>query len=175
MAANIIPDKLIDYALFLNGDEKLGTGDVSLPDLEAMTETVKGNGINGEVEMPTLGMLGKLPLKISWRTITRDLTELAAPKAHDIEARGAQQHYDSGTGEMIVRSIRVVARALPKKTGLGKFAVASTTGSSTEMECVYFKMEIDGKTVIEIDKFARICNINGKDYFASVKAALGIK
>lgn len=41
MAANIIPDKLIDYALFLNGDEKLGTGDVSLPDLEAMTETVK--------------------------------------------------------------------------------------------------------------------------------------
>ena len=139
-----------------------------------MAETIKGAGIMGEANMPALGMVGKLPVKISWRTISADLTELSAPKAHDLEFRGAQQAFDSGLGELVVQSIRVVVRALPTKIGLGKFGTANTTGSSSEMEAVYLKIQIDGKTVTEIDKFARICNINGTDYYEQIRKALGL-
>lgn len=97
--ANIVPDKLIDYAIFKDGVEKKGTGDVTLPDFEYMTETIKGAGIMGQVEMPSLGMLDKLPIKIDWRTITTDLIDLAVPgKTIDLEFRGAQQAYEAGGG-----------------------------------------------------------------------------
>lgn len=173
--ANIVPDKLIDYAIFKDGVEKKGTGDVTLPDFEYMTETIKGAGIMGQVEMPSLGMLGKLPIKIDWRTITTDLIDLAVPgKTIDLEFRGAQQAYEAGGGVIGVQAIRVFARCLTKKTSLGKFATAATTGSSSELEAVTFKLQIDGKTVVDIDKFARVCNIGGVDWQSAVRSALGI-
>lgn len=172
--SNIVQDKLIDYAMFKDGVEKLGTVDVDLPDIEYMEETIKGAGINGEVGMPTLGMVGKLPLKVTWRTITGDVASLGAPIAHNLEIMGAQQGYDSGLGKIVTKQVRVSVRALPKKMGLGKFGVAATTGTTSDMECVYFKLQVDGKTEIEIDKFARVCYIGGTDYFEEVRSALGL-
>ncbi len=170
---NIVKDKLIGFTVF-SGSRELGAADITLPDIEYMSDTMKGAGINGEVDMPTKGMVGKLGIKIEWRTINSDITDLSAPKAHDLEFRGAQQSYESGMGELRTESVRVFVRAVPKKTNLGKFSQSNTTGSSNEMECVYFKMDIDGITKIEIDKFARVCNINGFDFYADVREALGL-
>ena len=86
--------------------------------------------------MPTMSMVGALPITINWRIISEDLTELAAPKAHDLEFRGAQQQYDSATGEMEIVPVVINVRALPTKMALGKFEVGATTDSSSEMEAV---------------------------------------
>lgn len=174
MAYNLIRDKLTDYTIFKDGTERLGTADVTLPDLEYLSDTIKGPGIGGEVDMPTMGMVGSLGITINWRTINADLTELAAPKAHDLEFRGAVQHYDSSLGTITQMPVVVNVRALPKKMGLGKFETAATTGSSSEMECVYIKVTIDGSVKVEIDKFARVFNIDGTDYMADIRSALGL-
>ena len=42
------------------------------------------------------------------------------------------------------------------------------------MVCVYLKVAVGGKTRVEIDKFARVFRINGTDYMAEVRAALGL-
>ena len=52
MAINGIPEVLNDYNAYLSGNRLVGTtGEVKLPDLEGLTETIKGCGILGEFEI----------------------------------------------------------------------------------------------------------------------------
>lgn len=172
--ANIHVDKLIDYEVYKDGTRKLGTADVKLPSIEYMSETLKGAGIAGEIDMPTLGQTSSMNVAITWRTVNGSLIELAEPKAHNLEFRGAQQNYDAGTGELKVIPVIVSVRALPKKIDLGKLVKASTTDSSTEMEIDYLKITIDGTIKAEIDKANYKCSINGTDYLSAVRSALGL-
>ncbi|WP_295163428.1 phage major tail tube protein [Selenomonas sp. F0473] len=174
MAVNAVRDKLTDYAVFKDGRLLLGTADITLPSISYMSDTIKGPGIGGEVEMPTMSMTSSMDIEINWRTINDDLTELMAPVAHDLEFRGAESHFDSGTGQIRQIPAIVKVRVLPKTGELGKFETSSTTGSSNKMECIYIKVTYDGKTKIEIDKFARVFSINGTDYMADIRAALGL-
>ena len=43
--ANTVPEKLINYKVYLDGSDMVGLADVELPNFEAMTETIKGAGI----------------------------------------------------------------------------------------------------------------------------------
>ena len=174
MAYNVVRDKLTDYAVFKDGTLLLGTADIDLPNIEYLTDTIKGPGIAGEVDMPTMAMTNSMEVKINWRTINEDLTDLMAPRAHDLEFRGSQAHYDSATGRIQQVPAVVKVRALPKSGELGKFETGATTGSGNTMVCVYLKVSIGGKTRVEIDKFARVFRINGTDYMAEVRAALGL-
>ncbi|EJP28299.1 phage major tail tube protein [Selenomonas sp. FOBRC9] len=174
MAYNVVRDKLTDYAVFKDGKLLLGTADIELPSIEYLTDTIKGPGIAGEVDMPTMGMTSSMEVKLNWRTVNEDLTELMAPRAHDLECRGAQAHYDSATGRIRQVPVVVKVRVLPKSGELGKFETGATTGSSNTMECVYLKVSVDGKTRVEIDKFARVFRINGTDFMAEIRAALGL-
>lgn len=51
-----LPSLLVNFRVY-DGDsnDMIGVADVELPKLEAMTETLKGAGVSGEVDMPVLG------------------------------------------------------------------------------------------------------------------------
>lgn len=61
----------------------------------------------------------------------------------------------------------------PKKTSLGKVATASTSDASGEYSVSYFATYLEGKKVLEIDPLNYIFFVNGKDYLAEVRRALG--
>jgi P2 family phage contractile tail tube protein len=174
MAYNVVRDKLTDYAVFKDGKIMLGTADIEMPSIEYLTDTIKGPGIAGEVDMPTMSMTNSMEVKINWRTINEDLTDLMAPRAHDLEFRGAQANYDSATGRIQQVPVIVKVRVLPKSGELGKFETGATTGSSNTMVCVYLKVTVGGVTRVEIDKFARVFRINGTDFMAEIRSALGL-
>ena len=44
MSNNVVPEKLINFRAYNDGNDLLGVTDVQLPSLDAMTETVKGAG-----------------------------------------------------------------------------------------------------------------------------------
>lgn len=171
---NIVRDKLINYEVFIDGDRKLGTADVTLPSIEYKTATLSGAGIGGEIEMPTPGHTGSIEIELNWRTLNVDNAVLLAMKAHDLEFRGANENYDAGTGEIITEAVKLNVRALPKKAEFGSFKPADHTDTKTTMEAIYLKQTIDGKRTIEIDKLNYIHYVNGVDYLESVRKALGL-
>jgi len=174
--ANQVPEKLINFRVYLDGTDLIGVADVELPSVEAMTETVKGAGLAGEVDSPTLGHFGSMTCTLNWRTVEKPTLKLAAQKAHNLDLRGASQIYDAGAGRYFVRPVRVVLRAIPKTSvNLGNLDVGVTAGASNVFEVVYLKVDVDGANLVEIDKFNYICKIAGMDYLAQVKAALGIE
>jgi len=171
---NQVPEKLINFRVYEDGTNLLGVADIELPEIEYMTEKIKGAGIAGEIDSPAIGHFGSMTIKINWRTIAKSLAALASPKAHNLDFRGAIQIYDAGKGEYIISPVKVVAKCTPKKTGLGKFNPSSPTDSTSELEVLYMKLDVDEKTVAEIDKLNYICIIDGVDYLSDIRTALGM-
>lgn len=171
---NPVPTALIDFRVYLGGVDLVGVADVELPDLEATTAEVTGAGIAGTADMPITGHYGSLSLKLNWRTLGRNLATLAAPKAHHLEMRGSAQVYDAGEGTYDTLGMIITTKAIPKNTGLGKMASGEAMESPGEFEVVYLKVVVEGKEVIEIDKFNYKCVINGVDYLANVRGDLGL-
>lgn len=171
---NQVPEKLINFRVYEDGKDLLGVADAQLPSIEAMSDTVKGAGIAGEVDSPVLGHFGSMTLTLNWRTVTRPTVHLAQQRTHNLDLRGAIQVYNSGTGEYKVSPLKVTTRCIPKKTDLGKLDVGASSDASNEFEVTYIKVSLDGKVVIEIDKYNYICVINGTDYLKQVREALGL-
>ncbi|MFH5187110.1 phage major tail tube protein [Paenibacillus sp. TAB 01] len=167
-------EKLTSYSVYLNGSDFLGTADVQLPSLEYLTETVKGAGIAGEVDSPTIGHFGSMTATLNWRAVDPAAVKLAAPVSHALDFRGSMQVYDAGAGGYKSVGVKVSVRAIPKKYDIGKFDIGATTDSSNEFEVTYVKIVIDNKTVVEVDKFNYICIIDGTDYLAAVRENLGM-
>ncbi|MEK4713474.1 phage major tail tube protein [Sporosarcina sp. FSL K6-5500] len=171
---NKIPEKLTNYSAFLNGTDFLGTVDLELPSLEALTDTVKGAGIAGEIDSPVIGHYGSMTTKLNWRTLNGSSVTLAAQKTHALDFRGSQQIYNAGNGAYEHQGVKVTLRAIPKTLESGKFEVGATTGTANELEVVYYKLEIDGKKLIEIDKFNFISFVDGLDALEEVRKNLGL-
>lgn len=169
-----VPEKLINYTVYLEGSTYLGTADVTLPTLEALTETVRGAGIAGEIESPTLGHYGSMTVTLNWRAITPEAVRLHAPVSHALDFRGSQQVYDAGAGAPLPKGVKVSVKAMPKTGDLGKFDPGTTTDTTNELEVTFIKVVVDGRTLLEIDKFNFKAVIDGKDYLADVRAQLGM-
>ena len=169
-----IPDKLVAYRAYKDGKDMIGIADVELPEIESMTESIKGAGIAGEVELPTLGHIGAMSMTINWRTITGDLLALSAPVTHALDFRASQQMYDSASGKLKTVSVKHVVRAVPKKITPGKMETGASTESGNEFSVLYYKMLFDGKVAVEIDPLNYIYIIDGVDYLADVRKDLGL-
>lgn len=169
-----VPEKLINYRVYQDGADLLGVADVTLPSLEAMTETIKGAGLAGEVDSPVLGHYGSMELQLNWRILYKPNALLAAPKGVMLDMRAANQVKDSESGAFVVQSTKVIARGVPKNTELGKFDVGTTSDTATTLEVDYLKVTVDGEDLIELDKYNYICKIGGVDYLSEVREALGL-
>ena len=173
MSINAVPEKSINFSVYYEGRDMLGSADGELPKLEAMTEEVKGAGVAGAFDSVTLGHFSSTSLTLNWRNVTNDFVKLAAHKAHDLELYAAHQDYDAALGIYIPRQIAVFVRVIPKVSDIGKLAVAAMSDTSTELEVLYLKLDIDGKERIEVDKLNYIFKVDGVDYLAGVRVALG--
>ncbi len=172
-SANPIPDKLINAKIYREGDELLGVGEVTLPDLEYMKESMSGLGILGELETPVIGHFGNLTLGISWNTVNTQAVNLLKTTGHQLQVYAAIQVYDSGLNRLLPKPVKLTANSLPKKAGLGKTTPGKKMDNDTEVEVVSMFLWIDGKEVIAIDKLNGICRINGEDMLAEINSYLG--
>ncbi len=173
-ATNPIQEKLIAYRVYNDSNDLLGLATVDLPELQAMTDTVSGAGIAGEVDSPVLGHYQSITCTLNWRSIEAKAMELAKQKTHALEIRGSQQQYDAGSGDYSTVPVRIVLRAIPKNTSLGSFEPGSATDSTSEFEVVYIKIVVGNKEKVEIDKYNYIARFDGDDSLAAIRADLGL-
>lgn len=170
----IISEKMVNFRVYQDGNDLVGVADVELSTLTAMTETIKGAGIAGEFEAPTTAHFSSMEVTFNWRTLTKSNISLMAPKAYHFDLRGAQDTYDSAAREIKQQSVKCVITGRPKEMGLGKLDVSASTGTSNKFEVMYIKISVDGETLLEFDKYNYIYVVNGVDYGADIRAALGL-
>lgn len=82
-------------------------------------------------------------------------------------------YWDNSAGKFIQQAVKHVLMVTPTKFAPGKLAPAASAEASGEYAATYFATYIDGKKVLEIDIINFIYYINGTDYLADVRKALG--
>ncbi|MCD8199806.1 MAG: phage major tail tube protein [Coriobacteriaceae bacterium] len=164
---------VINFAVYEDSTEYLGMAQASLPDLTMLTESISGAGIAGNIEAVILGHYDTMTLGLDFRTVSKQSIKLSSPKRHNIELRVAQQDEDPVAGEVKVVKVKHVFVVIPKSDKGGTVAPATPTNGSGEYAVRYWATYIDGKKYREIDPLNFICYIDGTDYLASVRTALG--
>lgn len=166
----MIPTKINNYNVYNRGNRLLGMGDeMSLPDFEAISETVSGAGILGEIDDPTVGHFSNQTMDIPFRVFDREAVDmLDMTRAVHLEIRGAQQVTNS-EGDIEFRSMRVVVRGRNGKFSLGKLKRGGQMEASVTLSLLYILIELEGKSVVELDKINEVFKVDGVDVLAAIK------
>ena len=174
MAMQDTLEQVINYEVFIDGGRCLGTGSVDLPELQYMTQTIKGAGIAGEYEAPTLGHLQSLEIKLTFRALYESPIALMEQKAVILSLRGAVQQYDSANGTLKPLPVRIDARGRIKGGAMGKFEPSELMDTEITFECDVISVKVNNIEYFMHDKLNFVNRVNGQDYLASVRLALGI-
>ncbi len=170
MSAKTIPTKINKYNVYNAGDRLLGMGDeMTLPDFESSSETVSGAGILGEIDDPTVGYFTNQEIEVPFRVLDQEATDmLDMTKAVQLTIRGAQQTTDA-QGNIEYRQLRVVVRGRAVKFSPGKLKAGSQMETKLAMTLLYILIELEGETLLELDKLNEVFKLRGQDVLAKIK------
>lgn len=164
--------RMIQAKVYENSRELLGLANVDLPELKNMTDTFKGFGVAGEVDMLTLGHYESMEVTFNFTALADGAISLSKQKPHNIEIREAQQAFSASGDKIATEGIRVYMKTLPKGFSLGKVEISSSTDTNNTHEVIYIKIEKNGRILFELDKFNMKNVIDGENVLADVDRIL---
>lgn len=168
---NIIPEVLNDFNVYKSGNRLIGvSGEVTLAEFQAMTETISGPGILGEIETSVIGHFQSMKQEVPFRMLDEDIFSLANPReVIELTLRGSQQVTEQSTGNVKARGMRVVFRGRPAGFNPGTLQQGKQMNATTTLELVYILIEIDGERKLELDKLNSVYKINDVDLLSDIK------
>lgn len=168
----VIPEVLNHYNVYDDSANKLIgiSGEIELGDLEAITDTIEGAGVLGEIEDPVTGQFSSIKIKIPFSVLYEDLFSLMnTTKPPQLTLRASMQCMDPTTGETGYYPVKIVVRGKASKTGLGKVTKGKKGEPEIELEILYIKIMINNKTTLELDKLNFKFVLNGTDMLKQVR------
>ena len=172
MASNILPEVINHFNIYDDSANKLVgvSGEVELPELEAITDTLEGSGVLGEIEDPVTGQFSSMTIKIPFAVLYEDMFKIVnTTNPPQLTLRGSEQCMDPSTGATDYYPIKIVLRGKAKTTSLGKLAKGKKGEPEVEMEVLYIKITVNEVTVIEIDKLNYKFVLNDVDMLEKIR------
>jgi len=164
----------LNYRVYEDAIFYFGMAEVELPEIGAIAEEIKGAGISGAFNGPFMGHVESMSLKLTFRSVTTEVTKLMEPRAHQLTLMASQQRWNSEAGEYETTPVKHVIIGAPLKYSPGKVAPASPTDTSVEFSVSYFASFINGVKVTEVDPINFIYFMNGKDWLAQARRDIGM-
>lgn len=162
MAKNKVPVGLIDAEMYFNGSNNLaGIGEIELPKIEIPTIPVEQFGMGGELEVPLTGHVKKLEAKIKMNCIDETIADVTNEKSILIECKGAAQKMDKASQSPELYGIDATFKGLIKSIDGPKMKTGDKLEAAIDLSLTYYKLEINGKVILEIDILNNITNLHG--------------
>lgn len=166
--------KITNANVYFDGASYLGkVSEVTLPDVSIKQADHQALGMVFMTEIPT--GFDKMELEMNWTSIIPDAFKKVsnAFNAYTFEVRSSLERYE-GTGRVGQDSVVVYFRGMPKNIPGGAFKQHENWEGSTKFNINYFKLEVAGETIYELDVLANIYKVDGVDLLATFRANLGI-
>ena len=166
--SRLTEDKVHSFNVYEDGEVLVGIMDeIDLPGFEFLSDTISGHGIAGEIEDPTVGLTKSMEWEPKFRTLYKNMS-LNPLKSKTYTVRAAQQGRDA-EGNVGFSGVKAIIKGKPKSFSAGKLKKGSPAEPSSKIEVTYYKLEVNGECLVEIDKFNGVCKINGEDVLAEAK------
>lgn len=170
MPESIIPEKVYDYNAYDDTEKLIGiAGEVTLPTLEQMSETMSGAGIMGEYESTTAGHFGSMEAELQFRTLYQQSFKLMEYSGRPLILRAIQQAMNTQTRKIEYRPLKITMIYQPKNLNLGQLAKGAATETSNTLEVTYIKVEENGVVLLEVDKLNYKYVLNGVDQLKGIR------
>lgn len=169
----IIPEVINNYNVYDSKAKMLIgiSGEVELPNLEAITDTIEAAGILGEVEDPVTGQFSSMKIKIPFSNLYTDQFNLMdTTNPPQLTLRGSMQVMNSATGGTDYVPVKIVTRGKSTTSSMGKLSKGKKGEPEIEMEVLYLKVMINNKITLELDKLNFKYVLNGKDMLAKIRS-----
>lgn len=169
----VIPELLNHYNIYNDKAKKLVgiSGEVELGELEALTDTIEGAGVLGEIEDAVTGQFASIKIKIPFAVLYEDMfTLMDTTNPTQLTLRSSMQCMDPTTGATGYYPVKIVVRGKATNTSLGKVVKGKKGEPAIELELLYIKIQINNKTTLELDKLNFKFVLNGKDMLAKIRS-----
>ncbi|MBB3118619.1 phage major tail tube protein [Pseudoduganella violacea] len=167
----MIPQTLYNFNLFVDGNSYAGVASqLTLPKLKIKTEDYRAGGMDAPLKMD-MG-LEALEAAFSMTGVAPDVLKffgLADQSAFNGTFRGAFKDQKGA----VVAAIATF-RGMLQEVDMGDWKAGDKAETKYNVACAYYKLEVDGKVVLEIDPAAGIRVVEGKDQLTEVRQALGV-
>lgn len=165
-----LPAKLKYFDVFADGQSWIGqVVEVSLPELKVKTESFRGGGMVGEVDI-NMG-LEKLEMEVKLGGASVDaMRQFGRVGIAGVMLRYVGAYQDDATGgilpgELVVRGMHTALNPGTAKTG-------DNTEWTVKSTLSYLKWTLSGRVECEIDMLGLVWFSDGIDHLAEIRAAL---
>lgn len=167
-----LPKILKDFNLFGDGHDWQGQiKSLNLPELARRMVEYEGGGMDGPIEVDMGGQL----MEMSWTPgglIVDGLFDTFGSPIHDAAMLRFTGSYESDeTGEVV--PVEITVRGRHKTIGMGEAQKGDNSPGEVTTTLSYYKLIVDGETVIERDVPGYVFKVRGEDMLAKRRAALG--
>lgn len=147
--------------------------EVKLPDLAPIMSEHKAIGQFGTLELPA--GLGVLTLTCKWNGYYPDVMKMAADpfRTRRFQIRGNLETYGT-EGRLAQVPIIVQVGGRWKKAGGATFKAQESGEFDDEITCNYYRCEVDGRELYEIDVVNNIWKVDGRDLLEILRKNLGL-
>ena len=119
----VIPEVLNHYNVYNDKAKKLIgiSGEIELGELEALTDTLEGAGVLGEIEDAVTGQFASIKIKIPFSVLYEDMFSIIdTTTPPQLTLRASMQCMDPTTGATGYYPVKIVVRGKATNTNLGK-------------------------------------------------------
>jgi hypothetical protein len=169
-----LPEVLNTFNLYSDAEKLIGQdGEITLPELTMINDTLNGSGVLGEIEDPVTGQFESAQVGIKWTCLNHAyFTLMNTTKPVTLTLRASIQCMDKDTGFTDYYPCKIVVRGKAKTINLGKAEKGKKMECETEMEVIYIKVVLDGETLLELDKLNFKYILNGEDMLQKIRGQI---
>lgn len=167
-------NKVYDANVYVNNSSTHGqASEVTCPDLSAIMTEYKALGMIGTAEF--FNGFEKMEATIKWTYPENNIQKACANplKPLDVMVRSSKAEFDTG-GMTAEKPVVIYLKGYPKKHPGGTYKAKEDTELETTLSILYFKQEIDGEEIVELDVINNIYKVDGEDLTAARRQNLGI-
>jgi P2 family phage contractile tail tube protein len=166
--------KVYDANVYLNNNSKHGeASEVTCPDIAAVMSDYSALGMVGSAEF--FNGFDKMEATIKWTYPDNEVKMATANfmKPVDLMIRSTKSEYDGG-GIQSETPIVIYLKGYSKQHQGGGYKKGEDTTPESTFSILYYKEEVDGEEIVELDVLNNIYKVNGEDLLAERRQNLGI-
>lgn len=168
------PASTVYARLYLEGAKVPSVVTVTLPDLTQMVEEFTAMGIAGAVNAPKVGHFEPMEMTIQPRSYVTEIeTQLRYNERTTVELRAAIAEHDAAGGAVSHFPRIINATVIRKSRTSDEAEQGREEGPEYVCDVLYYREELRGQLIHEIDPLNLIAVHNGNDLLADVRAIIG--
>ena len=167
-------NKVADANVYVNNTSTHGqASQVVCPQVEAIMNEYNSLGMIGTVELPA--GFSAMEATITWTYPSNEVQAAFSDPftAVNLMVRSNKSVWNNGGLERD-EPVSIIMRGLPKQHSSGTFAGKDAVEVESALAVNYYKLEVDGTEILEIDVINNIFKVDGVDRLAQRRRNLGI-